>query len=219
MTPEHLARLHPRLYHVTRAEAVDPIRREGLLSAEAICDRLGIVGEERERVLATRRPRAVVLEGGGERFVVNDNRPIVLGSLARALDDGLRPADWLRILNRKVFLWTRHDHALRLAGALNNRAEGRVVLAFDTLSLARAHWGRMAASPINSGDTTRRPPRRGHHTFAALDGMDHARWRTARRDRGLKRGLDAFKEIVVDHAVPDAAAHLVDVGPTAKRGG
>lgn len=215
MTPEELAARHPGLFHIARPEALPSIRRHGLLSATAICDRLGLQGAEREAVIGVRRSETVTLEGEGERFLVNDNKPLLMAPLARALDDGLTPDDWLAILNGRVFFWVDEAAASNLAGAYSD--EERVLLVFDTLSLARAHADRMALSPINGGNTRRAAARRGRTTYAPLARYDYAAWRRLRRERGAVRGLDTVREVTVDYAVPDAAQHLVEVRPMTER--
>ena len=215
MTPEDLAARVPRLYHLTAPGAVEGIRERGLLSPRAICDRLGIGEVERETILRTRRPREVALEsivdGRTERYVINDNIPLFPAKLARVLDDGLTPADWLDIINARTFFWADEKFARSLRAARTNVDRPRSLLVFDTLSLASAHHERMAICPLNSGATLHSPPRRGLDTFAPLHGLDFDAWRRRRRERGLKKGLDDIKEVTVEGAVPDARDHMVEV--------
>ena len=215
MTPEDLAARMPRLYHLTAPDAVAGIRERGLLSPRAICDRLGVEGTERERLLRTRRPREVTLEGivngRRERYTINDNIPLFPSRLARVLDDGLSPADWLDMLNARTFFWADERFARSLRGARTNVDRPRSLLVFDTLSLAKAHHERMSICPLNSGATLHSPPRRGSDTFAPLPDLDFDAWRRRRRDRGLKKGLDGIKEVTVEGAVPDAGDHLIEV--------
>ena len=214
MTPDDLAKRHPRLFHLTAPDAVDGIRERGLLSTRAICDRLCLDGALRERVLS-RRPREIKLEGTvdgrEERYFINDNAPLFASKLAPVLDDGLTVADWLAMLNGRVFFWSDRRHAESLRGARNNADRPRVLLVFDTLSLARAHASRIEICPLNSGATLHSPPRRGLETFAAIEGLDFPQWRARRRERGEKKGLDSIKEVTVPDHVPDAFAHVVDV--------
>ena len=211
MTPEELAAIVPRLYHLTAPEAVHGIRARGLLTPEAIADRAGLDAEARERLLARRRPKEVRLEAGGERYVVNDNAPLFTDKLAAVLQDGLAPADWLAMLNARTFFWADERFARSLRAARNNRDRPRALLVLDTLSLARAHGDRMELCPINSGATLHTPPPRGLATFAPLADLDYDAWRRARRERGEKKGLDAIKEVTVRGGVPDAVNHLIEV--------
>ena len=207
MTPEELAALHPRLFHLTAPDALPFIRRHGLLSARAIVERTGAD----PRALERRRPEEVAIEHnseqGGERFVLNDNVPLSEKTLAHVLDDGLAPGDWLRMLNGRVFFWTEENRLARLRNAGTNRHRPRAVLVVDTLSLALAHGEHMAICPINSGATGRTPARRGRSTFTPLLAMPYDAWRRQRRPG---KALDRIVEVTVDGAVPDAMDHVVE---------
>ena len=215
MTPEDLAAVVPRVYHLTAPDAVAGIRARGLFTPETICERLGLPDGERERLLTRRRLTEVRLEGdvggGRETYVVNDNAPLFTDKLAAVLQDGLAPADWLAMLNARVFFWADERFARSLRAARNNRDRSRTLLVLDTLSLARAHGERMELCPINSGATLHTPPPRGLLTFSALPGLRYDAWRRARRERGEKKGLDKIKEVTVRGDVPDAWDHVVEV--------
>ena len=199
MTPEELSALHPRLFHLTAPEAVVRIREEGLLSAAAIVEREGAD----PALLARRRPAEVRVGP----YTINDNLPLAENVLAGVLDDGLRPADWLRMLNGRVFFWADEKRLARLRGANTNRDRSRAVLVVDTLSLARAHAKRMEICPINSGATGRSPARRGRLTFASLPDVDYDAWRRRRPTKSL----DRIAEVTVRDGVPDVFDHVVEV--------
>lgn len=207
MTPEDLAVLHPRLHHLTTPGAWPSIARLGLLSSEALLRRVGAPEAEVRRLTSTRRPGEVaVQDGAGGRVVLNDNTPLSETALAACLDDGLAPADWLAMLNARVFFWADESGLARLAGARMNRGRVREVLVVDTLSLARAHAARMELCPINSGATLRRAARRGVATFTPLGAMSYQEWR---RRRG-RRAPDRILEVVVRDGVPDIAEHVIE---------
>ena len=204
VTPEELAARHPRLFHVTTPGSWPLIARHGLLPAAALLELFEVEPARREALVARRRPASVPIRHPvhGEA-AITDNVPLSEAALARCLDDGLTPADWLRMLNARVFFWA--DRA-RLDGLLNarlNRGRARDVLTFDTLGLARAHAARMEICPINSGSTIRKPARRGLTTFTPLSAMEYRDWQ---RRRG---GRDVIVEVTVRGGVPDAARHLV----------
>ncbi len=207
MTPEELAALHPRLYHVTTPGAWPGIARHGLLSAAASLARLGVPAEQARRLTTTRRPVEVPLADGAGRVVLNDNSPLSEAALCHCLDDGLTPAEWLAMLNARVFFWADEAGLARLLAARMNRGRARTVLVLDTLGLARAHAARVELCPINSGATLRRPARRGLATFTPLGAMSYQEWRR-RRGRSTP---DRILEIVVQGGVPDIADHLIEL--------
>jgi hypothetical protein len=207
MTPEDLAQRHPRLYHLTSPGAVESIRRHGLLPPLSLLDLFGADPGTRTRALA-RRPEAVVLTHPVHgRAVVTDNRPLSDVALARILDDGLSPDDWRWRLAERVFFWVDGRDLAKLRGARLNRDRARVVIEFDTLSLARAHADKLEISPINSGATIHDPPRRGNGTYAPLLCTDWQEWR---RRRG-RVAPDRVKEVTIRGPVLDAGAHIVRI--------
>ena len=206
MTPEELAARHPRLFHLTLPGAWTSIRDRGLLSASRLLDLFEIEGEARERLERRRRPAAVAIRHPCHgTSVLNDQSPMTEAALARCLDDGLLPADWLAMLNRRAFFWSDGAGLSRLLGARANRARTVEVLVADTLSLARAHAERIEISPINSGATLRRPARRGLTTFTPMLELSYAAWS---RKRGAR---DRVLEVTVVDGVPDIARHVVEV--------
>ncbi|HYB25227.1 MAG TPA: hypothetical protein VEF89_01295 [Solirubrobacteraceae bacterium] len=110
-----LIRRHPELFHVAEAEAWPAIRRLGLLSTSALLDRFGVNGPRREELEAAPRPDSVRLRHSslGEVWI-RDNKPLRPEILATCLD-GVSVAEWMRLLNARVFFWLDQDRARRLA--------------------------------------------------------------------------------------------------------
>ncbi len=186
------------------------IHRHGLLAPDDLLP-LFAVGDQTRATLPARRPASVVLTHALHGSVtITDNRPLIMSSLAACLDDGLTPADWLKILNQRVFLWANRADADRLLDARLHRAHDRVILVFDTLSLARRHAGRMELSAINSGSTIRRPARRGLRTFTPLARHTYADWRRL-RDRN-----DTIREVTILGGINDPADHLAEIIPVSR---
>ncbi len=208
MTPEELAQLHPRLFHVASRGAWDGIRTRGLLPTSRLLDLFEIAGDQRTRLERMRRPASVPIRHAVHgTAIITDQIPMTEAALARCLDDGLGPADWLALLNRRVFFWADEAGLGRLLGARGNRSRPLDVLVVDTLGLARAHAERVELSPINSGATIRRPARRGRSTFTPLLELSYADWR---RKRGQR---DRILEVTVLDGVPDIARHVIEVRP------
>ena len=206
MTPEELSARHPRLFHVTQRGSWPSIRRRGLLPTSRLLDLFEITGEDRARLERVRRPSSVRISHAVHgTAVITDQLPMTEAALARCLDDGLVPADWLALLNRRVFFWADEAGLARLVNARANRGRPLEVLVVDTLPLARAHAERVELSPINSGATLRRPARRGPSTFTPLLELPYDAWR---RQRG---GRDRVREVTVLAGVPDIDRHVVEV--------
>ncbi|GJD94859.1 hypothetical protein OCOJLMKI_2066 [Methylobacterium iners] len=126
-------------------------------------------------------------------------------ALAKCLDDGLSPADWLALLNQRIFFWCDAEGLARLLGARANRSRAVDVLVADTLGLARAYAHRIELSPINTGATLRKPARRGPSTFTPLLELSFEDWS---RKRGRR---DRILEVTVIGGVPDIARYVKEV--------
>jgi hypothetical protein len=206
MTPEELAHRHPRLYHLTTPGAVHGMLRHGLLSTSALLDLFEIASEERAAIEGRPRATEVFIEHPAYgKAVVSDNSPMTIEALSRCLDDGLRPVDWLKMLNERVFFWADMRGLARLLDARVNRGRMRDILVVDTLSLARAFADSLEIAPINTGATIRRAARRGLSTFAPLQAHTFQTWQRlrGRRDRVL--------EVTVRGSVLNINDYLVDV--------
>jgi hypothetical protein len=175
MTPQGLARRHPHLYHLTTPGAFAGMLRHGLRSVSSLLRLYGI--PDRAAIETSRRPAEIVLETGGSGpAVISDNLPLNVGALAACLDDGLTPADWLRVLNARVFFWPTEARLESLLNARMNRQRDREVLIINTLSFATAYAAAIDLSPINTGATLRRAGRRGIGTFSPLSSASDDAW-------------------------------------------
>lgn len=210
MTPEELAIRHPQLYHVTEPEAWQNIQQKGLLPTSHILDLYEIYGEERIAIELKRRPAAIRLDHPKHgSLVINDNIPLSEHALAKCLDDGLTPSDWLQRLNDRVFFWPSEQDLKRHLNARLNRNRVREVIIVDTLRLAEAYKTHMELSPINSGATLRKAARRGLQTFTPLMQYSFSEWCKLRG-----RHRDAIREITVHSPIIDFGDYVLDVYQT-----
>ncbi len=199
MTPEDLAARHPRLYHLTLPSNLPGIGRHGVLPTSTLLQlHGGPPGLE-----YTRRPAAVPLPHPVHgTATLNDQSPMTEATLARCLDNGLMPGDWLAMLNRRVFFWADVTGLNRLLHARANRGRAVTVLEVNTLALALTYAEQIELSAINSGATIRRPARRGLATFTPMLRHSYADWRR------LRGRLDKVLEVTVVGGVPDVARFI-----------
>ncbi len=206
MTPEDLAARHPRLYHVTRLDSVDSIRRHGILPANGFLSLFEVPADRRRAIEGERRVSSVTLTHPVHgQAAITDNSPLGPAALASCLDDGLLPEQRLRLLNARVFVWVDLTSADRLVHARLSRPHDRAILVFDTLGLARAHVDQLELSPINSGATLRRPAGQGLSTFTPLAPHSLRVW------RNLRGGRDTIREVTSHGAIIEVDQHLVDI--------
>lgn len=205
MTPDDLAALHPRLYHLAAPDALEGVVRHGLLPTSRLLDLFGTPDDQRDAIEGRRRPSSVTLSHPTHgSAVITDNIPLSEIALAGCLDDDLTSADWLRMLNRRVFFWPDEKSLAGLLGARANAGVAKRVLVFDTLGLARRYAEAVELAAFNTGNTRRRPVRRGLSTFTPLLRHSYSDWRR------LRGRVDIIREVTVVGGVPDAADHLID---------
>ena len=205
MSPQEFAAAFPKLYHAAWPQARERIARDGLMSPLALCESMGLSDQETESILTTRRPAITDLGSG---VVLNDNSPLQLGPLRRALPEHLSPEDWMRALNSRVFLFPSRRAADAFTSVLRSRELARDVWELDGRELAEAHLDRLEITPFNTGAATRRPPYRDLDTFAKVRGLDLDEWRHRRRRAGRKTP-DSVREVCVFHSAPGVHPRLV----------
>ena len=197
LTPETLAKLFPRLYHMAEADSWESIRRHGLLSTTALLDLFGISGGERERIESYRRATSIEIRDAEHgRAVIRDNIPMTDRALEKCLR-GPTPREWYETLNRRVFFWLSRERLFRLLGAKAYRGKRQTVLTVDTAELLKRHADRVTLSPINSGSTIMNPVPRGPETFSSIVEYPYQIWRKKRSAK------DTVVELAVDYSVPD----------------
>lgn len=205
MTEEELIATYPRLYHMAHDGAWPAIEQDGLLSASALLDLYGVDGERRFALESQRRPESVELQRQGLMgAVVRDQKPMRDHLLARCLQDGLTPQEWYEILNSRSFFWLSSERIWRLLRARAYREQPQTVLTIDTAGLLAAHRESIWLTPINSGSTLFNPQPRGNDTFRRIADFPF-------KERSKRRKEDNVVELVVDHSVPDVAAHVLAV--------
>ena len=153
VSPEELAELYPRLYHMAEPDSWESIRKHGLLSTSSLLTRFGISGESRRAIELCRRdrPHEIKCEEYG-RAVIRDQLPMVESKLRACLQD-CSPEEWYAFLNRRVFFWLSEKRLRVLLGARAYRNKIHTVLTIKTLPLARDYNASIMLSPMNSGNT------------------------------------------------------------------
>jgi hypothetical protein len=203
MTPEELAKRHPKLYPITEPGAWSSIKRHGLLSTSRLLDLFEIETSQRIVLETTRRAISVPLHNPRyESIILNDQQPLREESLKNCLDDNLKPEEWLKLLNGRVFFWPSEENLHRHLNARLNRTRSREIIIIDTLSLAKVHAENIELCPINSGVTFRKTARRGKNTFTPLLKYSYAEWSKMRGQR------DKIQEVTISNQVLEPVQNL-----------
>ncbi|HTD84451.1 MAG TPA: hypothetical protein VK648_11745 [Gemmatimonadaceae bacterium] len=191
-----LSQKYPVLYHMAAVGSWPSITKFGLLSTTALLDLFEISGSQRAMIEESHRPGPITIthEVYGSA-VIRDQKPMSDAGLVRALIGGLKPRDWYRLLNSRVFFWLKRERLLRLLGAKAYRDDSHTVLEVDTAALLARHSEHVYLCPLNSGCTKPMPFLRGADTFLRVE---HYPFEYRR-----KRGLDPVVELSVAGGVPD----------------
>jgi hypothetical protein len=196
----------PTLYHMAEDGSWPSIRERGLLSTTALLDLYGVTGAARVEIEERRRPTSLALHRSGlPPAVVRDQLPMNDSGLRRCLPSHLAPADWYRLLNRKVFFWLTRDRLIRLLKAGTYRDRPHTVIEVSARALVEAHRDRIWFCPMNSGCTTPFPHPRDGDTFRRIPDYPYF------QRRKTKRRGEHVVELAVDYSVPDIADYLIRV--------
>ncbi|MBS2130047.1 DUF7002 family protein [Burkholderia thailandensis] len=181
----------------------ESIRTRGLLSTSAVLDHFGLTGADRVQYESQQRPiKMEVILNHPASIVLRDQKPMPRSRLITALQDGITPEDWYRIINAKVFFWATRTRLLSLLNARDYRLLEHDVLTIDAAPFIRAYADQIWLCHMNSGNTWPWPHPRGANTFRRISDYP-----TGRSGRPLKE----VAELVVDHSVPDIAQYVIEV--------
>ena len=192
----------PTLYHMAERGSWESIREKGLMSTSALLDHYDVKGYQRKKIEQCHRPESVCIETPGmSPAVIRDQGPMSDATLRKALPEHMKPSDWYRLLNLKVFFWLTEERLHILTTARAYRKRTHEVLEVDTRSLIESHRKEIWLCPINSGCTIPFCHKRDETKFSRIEKYQYSCWRTKRR-----KG-ERVVELAVDYAVPDIAIH------------
>jgi hypothetical protein len=203
---EHLISRHPVLFHMAERGSWFSIRAHGLLSTTELLALFGYSGLAREDLEAKRRPKSVAIRHPVHgQAMVRDQKPMTDAALEKCLLDGLRPRDWYRMLNARVFFWLTEERLRRLLNAGSYTSSSHDVLLVDTRALIEQYRERITLAPINTGNTTWKPQPRGRATFSSINDYPYQKWVAKRR------GREPVVELAVMGGIPDIKRFILSV--------
>jgi hypothetical protein len=183
------------------------IQRDGLRSATALLDMVGVTGRERARLERNQRSTYTVLPNGAQ---IRDQRPMPPAALQRCLI-GMSPSEWYALINTHVFFWLDPARLNRQRAACNHRPQ--VVLTMDASGLLAAYVDMAAVTPINSGNARRRPARRGAATFVPYASWVASAWDSEADSLAIpaRPKSHAPVELTIVGSIPDVMRFVVGV--------
>jgi hypothetical protein len=184
--------LPPVAWHLTRAENWPGIRRDGLLSTEALLRRHH--PGNADTLLRTHRRAALALPDA----VITDQKPMPPAALRPALPPGTTPGQWYALLNGYVFLSLQWRRVVALRGTYLERP--MVLMAFDTARVLAASPG-AAVTAFNTGSAMRGAAPRSAASFVLVGRWLQDGWASEHRD-SPRRSATRPAELVVPHGLP-----------------
>ena len=146
------------LWHVAPAGAWDRISRRGFLTAEQLIGEAQLdEGERRTLLTAPRRhPVSLKLESG--QVTLRDQGPLFkTKDLQSILGDGLSIADWIHLLNRRVYFFTDQKNMQALVDKYVKLEGAQDVLILSPMRLYDVAKNRIELAAQNTGAIARRP--------------------------------------------------------------
>jgi hypothetical protein len=198
------------IYHLAEANNWPSIKKLGLLTAQQLLEKSGLPQNISHQIELQQRQLHTILPGG---FEIRDQSPMPADALERCLV-GLKPPDWYRLVNARVFFWTDHDRLERQRAACRGRPQ--VILTIDAERLVQAYLPRVAVTPINTGNARRKAALRSEATFVPYLEWLKTRWDHEAKSLGTKPRPRSHRivEVTVFGGVPDIMRHIIKVdGP------
>lgn len=161
MDAKQFAVLFPKLYHLTFTSNLESIDRHGLRSSVDLADALQFDPDEQDAALGRRRLCIQQIRGASLRDQHTAPESKMKSCLVK-----IAPAEWLGLLNAKIFFFLSEERALRLAGSYADYQN--TILETDTRALLADHAADVTVCRINSGSFLFRAVPRGRDSFIPL---------------------------------------------------
>jgi hypothetical protein len=144
------------MWHVAPAGAWDSIAARGIRTAEQLIGAADLSDDERSVLLTQPRPTDVTLKVDGVAVVLRDQAPLLKHpDLPSIMEDGLSVAEWVALLNRRVYLFTTPApmKALLAKYAELHGAQDRI--SFSPMRLSQVVAGQLELTTTNTGAIAR----------------------------------------------------------------
>jgi hypothetical protein len=170
MTPDRFVEKCPSLWHVAPAGAWDRIGREGFCTAEQLIRRADLDEWRLTELLRKPRRESVRLVVEGQEVVLRDQGPLFKkADLASILDDGLTVADWIHVLNSRVYLFAHKDDMTTLLEKYVGRDGAQDLITISPWRLLNHAGPRIELSAQNAGAIAHRMgTQKGRDTFVSI---------------------------------------------------
>jgi hypothetical protein len=167
VTPEQFTTRCRAIWHVAPSGAWETINVHGLRTAGQLIAAADLDAATRERLQTTPRRESERLRVDGREIALRDQgRLFTRKDLSTVLADGIDVADWIRLLNRRVYLFTDRAAKDTLLEKYVERDGAQDVLTFSPTRLLAYAGQRLELADQNTGAIARRPgPQKHFDTF------------------------------------------------------
>ncbi|GAA6165089.1 hypothetical protein NBRC116590_27930 [Pelagimonas sp. KU-00592-HH] len=193
MTADEFAKLvGDYVVHKTASSNLDCINKHGLMCAETLAQKAGIPSN----YLVLRKER---LQGTLDGFpvILNDQKPLRAGQNKLEFLEGHSMESWSKQLDQRVFFWPQRRGAA-FNKRLSDETGGLHEFLLDSRKLHRQFKDNLYLSPINSGNATRSPSKRGDWLYVCVATKSPEQFK---RNRQMERA-DRVAEISLTADIP-----------------
>ena len=145
-----------QLWHVAPGGAWDAIAAKGLRTAEQLINAATLDDEERTRLLTEPRPEDVTLDVDGTKVLLRDQGALTRHpDLPSIMEEGLTVADWVGLLNRRVYLFTSAAAMKTLLAKYAELHGTQDRISFSPMRLSQVVAGQLELTTTNTGAIAR----------------------------------------------------------------
>jgi len=146
----------PSLWHVGPEGSWEGIKTRGFRTAEQLIMAADLDEDERTILLTEPRAEPVTLTIDGATVTLRDQKQLLKRrDLASLMDEGMTIADWIRLLNRRVYLFTDLNTMNKALAKYIELEGAQEVMTFSPSKFIEAYRPRVELSMQNSGSVAR----------------------------------------------------------------
>ena len=170
MTPDQFLDRCRSLRHVGPAGAWDHISTQGFRTAEQLILAADLDEVTREQLLTEPRREHVRLTIDGNQVTLRDQGPLFARKdWSSILGDGLTIADWVRMLNRRVYLFASTEPMKKMIDKYVALDGAQDVITLSPIRVLEAARGRIEMASRNSGAVARESgPQKRRSSFVSM---------------------------------------------------
>ena len=209
MNQEQFLQRCKQLWHIAPAGAWEGIAARGLRTAEQLIHAASLGDEERTQLLTAPRATDVELKVDDAVVVLRDQAPLTKHpDLPSIMEEGLSVADWVGLLNRRVYLFTSAAPMKTLLAKYVELHGAQDRISFSPMRLSQVTEGQLELTTTNTGAIARNKGVQKRRTdFVPLSRLPGS---TSPKEVTIVDGLDDLSAVTrVERHFPDGSYEVV----------